>query len=152
MDFRKIFDSVSRDGLLQKLHASGIIGKLWSWLQSYLKHHSQCVRIGASNSALCKVLSGVLQGSVLGPLLFVIFINDLPHCIHSAIPFIFADDTKCLLAIELTSDSDKLQQDINNISTWSYTSTFSLMNLNLNIYASGKKLHLTHQDMQSTVT
>ena len=64
------------------------------------------------------VLSGVPQGSVPGPLLFVIFINDL---IHSAIPFIFADDTKCLLAIKSTSDSDKLQQDINNISTWSYT-------------------------------
>ena len=109
------------DGLLQKLHAAGITGKLWSWLQSYLKHHSQCVRIGASNSALCKVLSGVPQGSILGPLLFVIFINDLPQCIHSAIPFISADDTKCLLAIKSTSDSDKLQQDINNISTWSYT-------------------------------
>ena len=121
MDFRKAFDSVSHDGLLQKLHAAGITGKLWSWLQSYLKHRSQCVRIGASNSALCKVLSGVPQGSVLGPLLFVIFINDLPQCIHSAIPFIFADDTKCLLAIKSTSDSDKLQQDINNISTWSYT-------------------------------
>ena len=121
MDFRKAFDSVSHDSLLQKLHAAGITGKLWSWLQSYLKQRSQCVRIGASNSALYKVLSGVPQGSVLGPLLFVIFINDLPQCIHSAIPFIFADDTKCLLAIKSTSDSDKLQQDINNISTWSYT-------------------------------
>ena len=47
--------------------------------------------------------------------------RDLPQYIHSAIPFIFADDTKCLLAIKSTSDSDKLQQDINNISTWSYT-------------------------------
>ena len=52
MDFRKAFDSVSHDGLLQKLHAAGITGKLWSWLQSYLKHRSQCVRIGASNSAV----------------------------------------------------------------------------------------------------
>ena len=87
----------------------------------------------------------------MGPLLFVIFINDLPQCIHSAIPFIFADDTKCLLAIKSTSDSDKLQQDINNISTWSYTFN-PLTNLNLYIYASGKKLHLTHQNMQSMVT
>ena len=75
------------------------------------------------NLTLCKVLSGVPQGSVLGPLLFVIFIDDLPHCIHSATPFIFADDTKCLLAIKSTSDNDKLQHDINDISIWSQTSS-----------------------------
>ena len=122
MDFRKAFDSVSHDGLLWKLYATGITGKLWSWLYSYLKHRSQCVRIGTSNSAFCKVLSGVPQGSVLGPLLFVIFINDLPRCIHSATPFIFADDTKCLLASKSIRDNDKLQQDINNISIWSNAS------------------------------
>ena len=89
-------------------------------LQSYLKHRSQCVRIGASNSALCKVLSGVPQGSVLGPLLFVIFINDLPQCtmIYSAIPFIFADDTKCLY---WPSNQQVIVTNFNNISTWSYT-------------------------------
>ena len=89
---------------------------------SYLKHRYQSVRIGASNSTLCKLLSDVPQGSVLGPLLFVIFIDDFPHCIHSATAFIFADDTKCLLAIKSTSDSDKLQHDINDISIWSQTS------------------------------
>ena len=123
MDFKKAFDSVSHDGLLQEIYAAGITGKLRFWLQSYLKHRFQYVRIGASNSTLCKVLLGVPQCSVLGPLLFVIFIDDLPHCIHSANPFIFANDTKCLMAIKSTSDSDKLQHDINDISIWSQTSS-----------------------------
>ena len=98
---------------------------------------------------------GVPQGSVLGPLLFVIFIDDLPHCGHSATPFIFADDTKCLLAVKSTSDSDKLQHDINDISIWSQTSSLPFnrsMNLNLFTYAFGKKFHLTHLVMQSMVT
>ena len=55
--------------------------------------------------------------------LFVIFIDDLPRCTHSATPFIFADDTKCLLAIKSTSDSDKLQHDTNDISIWSHNSS-----------------------------
>ena len=138
MDFKKAFDSVSHDSILQKLYAAGITGKLWFWLQSYFKHYFQCVRIGASNSTLCKVLSGVPQVSVLGPLLFIIFINDLPHCTHSATPFIFTDDTKFLLAIKSTSDSDKFQHDINYISG-AILLVFPSMNINLFIYAFGKK-------------
>jgi len=68
---------------------------------------------------LYNVLSGVPQGSVLGPLLFIIFINDLPQHIKSATPFVFADDTKCLLAIRSTDDIDKLQSDVNSTVMWS---------------------------------
>ena len=66
--------------------------------------------------------SGVPQGSVFGPLLFVIFINDLPQHIQSAIPFVFADNTKCLLAIKSTDDIGKLQSDVNNTAMWSHSS------------------------------
>ena len=100
----------------------GITGKAWKWFEGYLKPHYQCVKIGDSYPELCNVLSGVPQGSVLGFLLFVIFINDLPECIQSAIPFIFADDTKCLHVIRSTEDTKKLQADINNASNWSITS------------------------------
>lgn len=119
MDFKKAFDSVSHNGLLRKLNTIGITGKLWSWLKEYLLRRFQSVKIGDSLSPLCSVLSGVPQGSVLGPLLFAIFINNLPDCIRSAIPFIFADDTKCLLKVKSSEDVNKLQKDIDNAAEWS---------------------------------
>ena len=74
MDFKKAFDSVSHNALLSKLQYLGISGKLYTWLETYLKTRVQCVRIGDKHSDLCKVLSGVPQGSILGLLLFGIFI------------------------------------------------------------------------------
>ena len=108
IDFRKAFDTVSHDRLLQKLKVAGISGTIWRWFQAYLKQRYQCVEVGDSLSKLCNVLSGVLWGSVLRPLLFVIFINDLPEHIKFAIPFIFADDTKCLCEIRSAADTKKL--------------------------------------------
>ena len=69
MNFRKAFNSVSHNSLFKKLNSIGITGKLWLWLREYLQQRFQCVRIGDSMSNLCKVLSGVPQGSVIGPLL-----------------------------------------------------------------------------------
>ena len=68
------------------------------------------------------MLSRVPQGSVLGPILFVIFINDLPEHVHSTIPFVFADDTKCVLLIRSTNDVSKLQSDVNSAVVWSLSS------------------------------
>ena len=118
LDFRKAFDSVPHNNLLCKLWSFGITGKLWQWFRSYLKDHHQRVKINSSNSDLLPVQSGVPQGSILGPLLFLIYINDLPLCTQFSTVFMFADDAKC--SSHITSPENcHLQRDLDNMSNWS---------------------------------
>ena len=118
LDFCKAFDSIPHAELLYKISKMGITGELWSWFKSYLSGRSQVVRLNGSCSSSLPVTSGVPQGSILGPLLFVIFINDLPHSVQSATALLFADDTKCIKHINSTSDSNLLQNDLNTLADW----------------------------------
>ena len=106
LDLRKalIFDSVSHLKLLHKLKFYGITCQLLCWFKSYLFNRWQCVRVNQSTSQLLPVLSGLPQGSILGPLLFILYINDLPGCLSTTTPFTFADDTKILLKIQASGD------------------------------------------------
>ena len=97
----------------------GLRDTLWIWFKSYLTNRSQVVRVNQAISSQLPVLSGVPQGSILGPLLFLIFINDLPDCVKYARMFIFADDTKLLLPIRDSVDSIHLQSDIHSVINWS---------------------------------
>ena len=119
LDFKKAFDSVPHKELLFKLRSLGISGKLWSWFESYLLNRYQCVKINNSLSHLLPVLSGIPQGSILGPLLFLIYVNDIPDIIKFCLLFLFADDTKCIKTISSPLDSLKLQEDLNNLNFWS---------------------------------
>ena len=106
-DFRKPFDSVPHNELLYKLWKHGIIGDLWLWFKAYLSLRTQCVKINGCSSDLLSVVSGVPQGSILGLLLFVLYFNDLPDALSSALPYLFANDTKCLHVSSSQSDQIK---------------------------------------------
>ena len=97
----------------------GISGNLWLWFKSYLFNHQQCVKIHSKYSILLPVISGVPQGSILGPLLFLIYINDISNYVTSSTTLLFADDTKCFKTIIQPSDFIQLQRDIESLSQWS---------------------------------
>lgn len=113
-DFQKAFDSVPHSRLLCKCKAVGIQGKLLAWIKAFLTGRSQRVVVNGCSSDYMPVASGVPQGSVLGPLLFLIYINDLPDVIQN-VSKLFADDAKVLSA---SSKNVSLQDDINNITDW----------------------------------
>ena len=118
LDFKKAFDSVPHNEMLFKLWRFGITGPLWLWFKNYLSSRCHFVNLDSVSSSLLPVVSGVPQGSVLGPLLFLIYVNDIPDSIFSCSPYQFADDTKILKSIQSSNDSMKLQRDIDSLSEW----------------------------------
>jgi hypothetical protein len=118
MDFMKAFDSVPHKRLLSKLGSYVIQGDIFNWIRAFLEDRSQRVVINGSKSPWSEVTSGIPQGSVLGPILFVIYINDLPETVSCGIK-LFADDTKVYRPIKNTHDCEALQSDIDNLEQWS---------------------------------
>ena len=124
IDFRKAFDSVPHNELLIKLWNMGVTGSIWRWFGSYLSDRTQCVSVNNCLSSHLPVISGVPQGSILGPLLFLVYINDLPSSITSQV-LIFADDTKCFRQITTTSDIQLFQGDLDSLLNWSLNNHLS---------------------------
>ena len=118
LDFSKAFDMVNHEKLLYKLHFYGIRGQTLKWIKSFLDNRSQSVVVNGSTSSSIPVSSGVPQGSVLGPLLFLIYINDLPECVQSSKVRLFADDTAIYLSLTVASHSSLLQQDLHQLEQW----------------------------------
>ena len=118
-DFEKAFDKVPHIRLLSKLHSYGINTELVHWIESFLCHRTQRVKINGAFSNVKPVLSGIPQGSVLGPLLFVIYINDLPDvCKLLCNIFLFADDSKLYRHIVSENDHILLNQSCQAMFDW----------------------------------
>ena len=126
LDYAKAFDKVDHDLLIHKLKCYGITGGLLTWIEQFLKNRTQCVVINGTKSYTSEVKSGVPQGTVLGPLLFLIYINDINNCITDSFVSCFADDTRIKKGVSSTSDVEKLQEDLNNVVQWSADNNMAL--------------------------
>ena len=115
--FAKAFDKVPHKRLLKNLWGYGIRGKVHSWINGFLTDRSQKVVIEGKSSDSAKITSGIPQGSVLGPILFLIFINDLPDVILSFIR-LFADDAKLFVRVNTIMQGLTVQVNLDNSVVW----------------------------------
>ena len=118
LDFAKAFDKVDHGVLEEKLRRIGISGQLLGWIGDFLRGRSQHVAVGGVISGESSVVSGVPQGSVLGPLLFLVHIGDLTDAIHNSTVSSFADDTRIVKSIKTIEDCELLQRDLDEIYEW----------------------------------
>ena len=128
LDFLKAFDMVPHRRLIHKLKGYGLRSDLLGWFESFLSNRRQRVVLGETYSTWVNVTSGVPQGSVLGPILFLLYINDLPERFYNS-PKLYADDSKIIAIIKDVSCALGLQNDIDNLTEWTRA---WLMRLNTN--------------------
>ena len=117
LDLQKAFDKVPHQRLLYKINKMGISDKIYGWIKSFLEDRYQRVSVNQAYSKWTRVKSGVPQGSVLGPLLFIMYINDMPNNIGACCS-IFADDTKISKNVSTHEDALKLQEDLEKLEDW----------------------------------
>ena len=126
LDFAKAFDKVDFDILLKKLHSLGVRGNLGRWIHSFITGRTQTVNVNGKRSPPSPVLSGVPQGSVLGPLLFLILIGDIDNELTSAFLSSFADDTRMGHKTDTHAEKTELQSDLNTVYRWTSCNNMEL--------------------------
>ena len=124
LDFKKAFDSFPHKKLIGVLRQYGVTGRTLNWITDFLSGRQQRMVINDSRSSWQPVKSGILQGSVLGPVLFLIYINTMPDKIASKI-YLFADDAKLYRQIEDKLDATSIHGDLQSLETWSGQSLLS---------------------------
>ena len=129
LDLSKAFDTINHDILLHKLYHYGVRGNALEWFRNYLSERNQFVHFKSSDSSINIIECGVPQGSVLGPLLFIIYINDLEYCLKQVNSILFADDTTVYHSGDnINIVKAELDSDLEMLSDW-----FKANKLSLNI-------------------
>ena len=130
IDLQKAFDTVNHEILLDKLKYYGVKGTSNDWFKSYLSNRKQFTCVDGVNSTVRNVLHGVPQGSVLGPLLFLLYVNDLNQCIKNSSVFHFADDTNLMYVPERKLRNKnlvrRLNTDLKSLNNWLLSNKISL--------------------------
>ena len=118
LDFTKAFDTVAHKRLLRKLEHYGVVGNTHRWITKWLTQRTQTVVVDGESSTAIKVGSGVPQGTVLGPLMFLLYINDIGDEVHDSKLRLFADDCLLYREIRTRNDEEGLQQDLDKLTNW----------------------------------
>ena len=143
LDFAKAFDTVPHQRLIGKLKSYGISGCILVWIEQFLIGRSQVVLVNGTQSLPTSVLSGIPQGTVLGPVLFIIYINDILTNVDSK-GYLFADDTKIFRQITTVEDSVALQRDIKSLEDWTKHWLLSFNQDKCHVLTLGKFENITH--------
>ena len=147
----KAFDRVNHHILPRKLKQHGITGRLLTWLEDYLTDRIMQVRVDGAVSSPVTVTSGVPQGSVLGPLLFLLYSNDIPKLVHGKI-ILFADDIKLWACVQNTQDCALLQRDLDALHEWSVANKIPFNGKKCKMLNIGKPIHFNYMLGQHQLT
>ena len=142
IDFSRAFDSVSHTKLLAKLYVYGIRGDVLSWLESYFVKRTHQTRVGTCLSSEETLMSGVVQGSGIGPVSFLIYVDDLAKLLerHGIVVKLFADDVKVYMEIVNCDDAKKMQFALDLISKWAEEWQLSVSVSKCNLLTLGRSL------------
>ena len=139
LDFQKAFDKVPHQRLIHKLKSHGMGNSIISCVEQWLTDRRQRVVVDGEVSSWKSVLSGVPQGSVLGPILFLVYINDLEEGVTGKI-LKFADDTKLFRKVKEIGDKQNLQDDVDTLVKWSENGRCYSILGNVNVYTQGREI------------